>query len=208
MASPHDVLDVPPDALPDEIERAYRRRIKETHPDQGGTVEAFTRVREAYEQLRDGSMSTHPEQAPFEDRQKSARVEYLNYQVLDDHDWSLDDPGLFEKAGNASLSHEDYGRILVEPGETILEAAEERGYTWPFSCRGGACANCAIAVVDGDMQMDVDTVLSEELLDRNVRLSCIGRPVTENMQIVYNLKELPELEELRLPTRPWARSDD
>jgi len=41
-------LGVPPEATPEEVTRAYRRKIKEVHPDQGGDEEAFRRVREAY----------------------------------------------------------------------------------------------------------------------------------------------------------------
>lgn len=49
-----EVLGVDASASPAEIERAYRERVKEVHPDQGGDEEAFKRVREAYEQLGSG----------------------------------------------------------------------------------------------------------------------------------------------------------
>lgn len=41
-------LGVPVEASVEEIKRAYRRRIKEVHPDQGGDEDEFKRVREAY----------------------------------------------------------------------------------------------------------------------------------------------------------------
>jgi len=41
-------LGVPIDATLREIKRAYRRRVKEVHPDQGGSEDAFRRLREAY----------------------------------------------------------------------------------------------------------------------------------------------------------------
>lgn len=47
------VLDVDPDADEEELKRAYRRRVKETHPDLGGSEAAFRQVREAYEHLRE-----------------------------------------------------------------------------------------------------------------------------------------------------------
>lgn len=206
MESPYEELNIPPGADQEDIERAYRRRVKEAHPDQGGSVDEFRRVVNAYERLRSGRWQSDPGDDGL--RQDRARVEYLDYEALDDYGWRLDDPDLFEKASQANLPHEDHGRILVEPGETILEAAENRGYSWPYSCRGGACANCAIAVLDGDLSMDVDTVLSQDLLDRDIRLSCIGRPVSDDMKIVFNVKQLPELEELMLPSRPWSGSDD
>lgn len=47
------ILGVRPDADEAELKRAYRRRVKETHPDRGGSKAAFRRVREAYEHLRE-----------------------------------------------------------------------------------------------------------------------------------------------------------
>jgi hypothetical protein len=41
-------LGVSPSATLDEVKAAYRRRVKETHPDQGGDEDEFKRVREAY----------------------------------------------------------------------------------------------------------------------------------------------------------------
>lgn len=41
-------LGVPAGASVEEVRRAYRRRVKEVHPDQGGDEDAFRRVREAY----------------------------------------------------------------------------------------------------------------------------------------------------------------
>ena len=41
-------LGVPPDATPDEITAAYRARLKEAHPDAGGSVDELHRVRRAY----------------------------------------------------------------------------------------------------------------------------------------------------------------
>jgi hypothetical protein len=41
-------LGVPTTASVEEVRRAYRRRVKEVHPDQGGDEDEFKRVREAY----------------------------------------------------------------------------------------------------------------------------------------------------------------
>lgn len=51
--NPYEVLGVLVNASEDEIRSAYLRRSKETHPDQGGTAEAFREVKEAYDLLRD-----------------------------------------------------------------------------------------------------------------------------------------------------------
>ena len=47
------ILDVEPEASPEEIQAAYRMLAKETHPDMGGDAGAFDRVRKAYEQAQE-----------------------------------------------------------------------------------------------------------------------------------------------------------
>jgi len=49
----HDVLGVDPDATEGEIRDAYRERLTEAHPDQGGSADALARVKDAYEVLTD-----------------------------------------------------------------------------------------------------------------------------------------------------------
>ncbi|WP_348612193.1 J domain-containing protein [Halobaculum rarum] len=48
VASAFDTLELPTTADEESVERAYREKVKETHPDQGGSREAFSAVREAY----------------------------------------------------------------------------------------------------------------------------------------------------------------
>jgi ferredoxin len=215
MDSPYDVLLVAPDAGEEEVERAYRERVKEAHPDQGGSVEQFRAVREAYEKLkadhdghghvetgdRDVTDATDGDEAVA-----TTQATYLNYDVLADHGWSVDDEDLFGRAATAGLDDDDYGQFRVEPGESLLEAAENRGHVWPFACRGGACANCAVKIVEGELSMPVNHILPVEMMERNIRLSCNGMPITEELKVVYNLKHMPDLEELLLPPRPFEQA--
>ena len=246
MESPFDVLLIDSDADDDEIEQAYRERVKEAHPDQGGSVEEFQAVRAAYEKIKagyrendatavsDGTDRPDGARGPTaadrnpggdqagdragdaeagtepRDRRVSSEVTYLNYDVLGDFGWGTDDEDLFEKAAAADLDEEDFGRFRVQPGESLLEAAEDRGFAWPFACRGGACANCAILLRDGELSMPASHVLSSELMEQGIRLSCNGMPITDELNVVYNVKHMPELDDLLLPPRPFeqAYSDD
>jgi len=210
MRSPFDVLQVAPEADEEEIHRAYRERVKETHPDQGGSTEEFLLVTAAYEEIQSGESGEwregwHAENGSRPERSPK-RVEYLDYEVLDDQGWGIDDADLFEKAAGAGLDPADYGELVVDPKESLLEAAERHGFTWPYSCRGGACANCAIYVRDGEMEMPVDHILTDEIIDDGFRLSCLARPATDGMQVVYNVKSRPELDELLLPPGPFERA--
>ncbi len=52
MADPYAVLGVGRDADAAAIHAAYRRAVRRTHPDAGGTAAEFEAVQEAYETLR------------------------------------------------------------------------------------------------------------------------------------------------------------
>lgn len=227
MDSAFDVLDLDRDADADEIEQAYRERVKQAHPDQGGSAAEFRRVRDAYQAIASGEDTeierAEPEQSSHRARERATppdepaedqptadpterTVEFLNYDVLADHGWAVDDPDLFEKAADADLGPPDYGRVTVEDDESLLEAAERDGHSWPFACRGGACANCAVAVTSGDLDQPVDHILPTGMVERGFRLSCVGAPIADDTRVVYNVKHLPGLEDLRLPPHPFDRS--
>jgi ferredoxin len=249
MGSPFDVLRIDADADEEQLEQAYRDRVKEAHPDQGGSVEEFQTVRRAYETLkartqangslgngatadgteasartsaaareqswdaeRDGSEAEAQDWSDdqSQDRDVHSAVTYLNYDVLSDFGWEIDDADLFEKADAAGLDAVDYGQFDVEPGQSLLEAAEDHDFEWPFACRGGACANCAIVLREGELSMPASHVLPEEMMERGIRLSCNGVPITDELEVVYNVKHMPELEDLLLPPDPFehAYSDD
>lgn len=121
----------------------------------------------------------------------TATVEYLDYTVLEEKEWSVDDDDLFEKAASANLSEQTYGKLSVEKGEYILEAAEATDCDWPFYCRAGACVNCVAILYDGEVEMEGQRSLSdEELEEENLRLTCVATPTTENVKLVYNAKNL------------------
>lgn len=123
-----------------------------------------------------------------------ATVEYLNYEVLEDFEWSITDDDLFAKAAAKDLSEEEFGEFEVGEDEWILDTAESQGFDWPFSCRVGACANCAAILIEGEIDMHMQQILStEEIEEENVRLTCIGSPKTETVKIVYNAKHIDYL---------------
>ena len=205
---PFAVLGVDRDADDETIKRAYRRRAKETHPDRGGSDAEFKRVKDAYEAIQAGDVDDDAEafvddlgaetveQEPQPEPEPDTEVTYLNYAVLADHGWSLDDDDLFEKAAAADLDEVDYGQFTVEDEQSLLDAAEASGHAWPFACRGGACANCAVAVTDGELSQLVDHILPDELIDEGIRLSCNGKPESDSLEVVYNLEKRDDLAEL------------
>jgi ferredoxin len=215
MESPLDVLGLDPDPDPEAVERAYRRRVKEAHPDHGGSAAEFRRVQAAYRALESGEWS-EGDGAPASDDGDAAEspdvdpsvteVEYLDYDAVVDRGWGLADDDLFEKAAASGLDEPDYGRFVAHRDEALLDAAEDAGLAWPYACRGGACANCAVAVFEGEMSQPLNQILPPEMVARGVRLSCNGVPETDTMRVVFNVKHLPDLDDLRLPPYPFENA--
>ncbi|MCL9813953.1 J domain-containing protein [Natranaeroarchaeum aerophilus] len=52
MERPYTVLDLEPDVDQKTVRSAYRSLLKEHHPDQGGSMDAFLRVKRAYEAIQ------------------------------------------------------------------------------------------------------------------------------------------------------------
>ena len=68
---PFRILGLPYTADADHVRRAFRRRARETHPDRGGSADAFHEVRAAYASLSDDLDGARARwQAP---RQRAAR---------------------------------------------------------------------------------------------------------------------------------------
>jgi ferredoxin len=122
-------------------------------------------------------------------------VEYLNYEVLEERGWDVeDDP--FERAAEADLDERDYGTYECGEHRYLLDAAEDAGHSWPFECRAASCANCAAILVKGEVEMDMDLILTEdEVEERNIVLTCQSLPVSDVVGIVYNAMHLDYLQD-------------
>ncbi len=59
MIDPYKILHVGRKATPEQIKRAYRRAARKSHPDSGGSNEAFEQVNAAYRCLSDPARRQH-----------------------------------------------------------------------------------------------------------------------------------------------------
>jgi restriction system protein len=73
----YEILDVDPSADDSQIKAAYRRMIRQVHPDQGGSHALFRQVQEAYDTLRD-------------QRRRAEYDESLRRRGRSDRDWKRD----------------------------------------------------------------------------------------------------------------------
>ncbi len=57
-SGPREILNLPPEFTPEQLEAAYNCKARETHPDRAGSIvdaEEFRKVQAAYEHLKNGS---------------------------------------------------------------------------------------------------------------------------------------------------------
>ncbi len=132
--------------------------------------------------------------AAADEPEETRTVEYLNYQVIGERGWSLEDDDLFEKAAEADLPTVDHGTFEAGKTRYILDAAEDQGFEWPFECRAASCANCAAILKEGEIEMDMDLILTdEEVEEQNIVLTCQSLAVTDEVKLVYNAQHLDYL---------------
>jgi len=194
------VLDISPSNVElSRIQSAYHEKVKETHPDTGGTRDKFITVQQAYELLLnslENDTNICDESKSYSSAIYPASVKYVDYLKL-----SSDETAEEVFADTSSYDNSVAGSFTVSSGQTVLEAAEKHELDWPYSCRGGACANCAVYIVSGNVSTPDYTILSDDLYQDSYRLSCIGKPLSKQIKLVYNVKHKDQLAELLLPER-------
>jgi len=78
--------------------------------------------------------------------------------------------------------------VVVDPqGAPILDHALAVRPDAPFSCRSGACASCRAKVTSGEVVMDKNWSLNQEEVDAGQILTCQAHPVTEGVELTFDL---------------------
>jgi ring-1,2-phenylacetyl-CoA epoxidase subunit PaaE len=73
--------------------------------------------------------------------------------------------------------------FVVEPYQTILEAALDQDIDLPYSCQSGMCTACRGKALSGKVYLDENDGLSEKELELGYVLTCVGHPLTSDVVI-------------------------
>jgi ring-1,2-phenylacetyl-CoA epoxidase subunit PaaE len=76
--------------------------------------------------------------------------------------------------------------VLVNEGQTILNAANEANIDLPSSCKRGVCTACIAKCTSGKVTMNNNTTLNEQELNDNFILTCISYPLTDDVYIDFD----------------------
>ncbi len=65
----------------------------------------------------------------------------------------------------------------ISPDETLLESSEKNGVLIPSGCRQGVCGTCATRLLSGNVKMEREEALNDEMRSRGFILPCVSRPL-------------------------------
>ncbi|MFN8428758.1 MAG: ferredoxin--NADP reductase [Spirosomataceae bacterium] len=71
--------------------------------------------------------------------------------------------------------------FVVEPHQTILEAALDLDIELPYSCQAGMCTACLGKCTSGKIKMDEEEGLTEKEISQGYVLTCVSHPMTEGV---------------------------
>lgn len=75
---------------------------------------------------------------------------------------------------------------LEMSGDSVLDAALEKGADLPFACKGGVCCTCRAKLIEGKVNMQVNYSLEKDEVDAGFILTCQSRPLTEKIVVDFD----------------------
>lgn len=73
----------------------------------------------------------------------------------------------------------DVGSVVVEPGQTLLDAGLAAGLPMPYSCTVGNCGDCMVKLRGGEVAMNGPNCLTPQQRADGYVLTCVGCPLSK-----------------------------
>ncbi|MEV4319445.1 FAD-binding oxidoreductase [Actinocrispum sp. NPDC049592] len=73
----------------------------------------------------------------------------------------------------------DIGSVIVEPGQTLLDAGLAAGMPMPYSCTVGNCGDCMVLLRTGEVAMNGPNCLTSRQKADGYVLTCVGCPLSK-----------------------------
>jgi len=73
----------------------------------------------------------------------------------------------------------EVGSVVVEPGQTLLDAGLAAGLPMPYSCTVGNCGDCMVKLRGGEVAMNGPNCLTPQQIADGYVLTCVGCPLSK-----------------------------
>ncbi len=93
-----------------------------------------------------------------------------------------DDSAEKERSVKVTIDGDNY-EFNVPAGKSILDAGLEADIDMPYSCQSGLCTACRGKCTSGKVSVEDADGLSQQELSEGYVLTCIGRPLTDDVEI-------------------------
>ncbi|GIA03670.1 ferredoxin [Vibrio cholerae] len=70
-------------------------------------------------------------------------------------------------------------QFIIHSGETVLDAALNQQIAFPHRCRIGACAACLCKLVEGEVEYELEPLLTEQEKATGWILACQACAITD-----------------------------
>jgi ferredoxin-NADP reductase len=87
--------------------------------------------------------------------------------------------GAPEVAGYAVRFLQSRRELRCQPGQHVLEAAQQAGLRLPKSCSQGMCGTCKVKLVSGRVEMNHQGGIRQREIDQGMVLLCCSKPLTD-----------------------------
>ena len=93
--------------------------------------------------------------------------------------------------------------FAADEGETVLAAAMRADLMIPYGCRNGACGTCKSRIISGtiDYGAHLPATLSEADKSEGLALLCVGKPLTDLVLEVREVRRAGDIQIRKLPCR-------
>ena len=93
--------------------------------------------------------------------------------------------------------------FAADDGETVLAAAIRADLMIPYGCRNGACGTCKSRIISGEIDYGahLPATLSEADKSEGLALLCVGKPLTDLVLEVREVRRAGDIQVRKLPCR-------
>ncbi|WP_010521328.1 ferredoxin--NADP reductase [Aquimarina agarivorans] len=90
------------------------------------------------------------------------------------------------KATIAVIVDDEETTVEADKSKTILDSVLNADLDVPYSCKGGVCCSCICRVVEGDANMPVNNLLTDDEVKEGLVLACQAYAVSDSLKIDFD----------------------